>query len=143
MADPSKTNDETIDHSKLVEVPQPPEHLFGLLGNLPDIDPSFPNRSFWHLMDLYGPIFKMRLGVTIYTVGNQELANEVFDQDRFIKVPGKALVEIRALTGDGLFTAFIEEKNWWKAHRLLIPAFGPLGIRKMFDNMLDISSQMV
>ena len=121
MADQSKSNDssapdataEKIDHSKLADVPQPPEHFFGLLGNIPDIDPSFPVRSLWHLMDLYGPIFKFRIGpVTTYMVGTQEIANEVFDQERFIKVPNTTLQEIRALTGDGLFTAFITEKNW-------------------------------
>lgn len=94
-------------------------------------------------MDLYGPIFQVNLGGPRIMVGNQELANEVFDQDRFKKIPRGALVEIRALTGDGLFTAFLEEPNWGKAHRLLIPAFGPLGLRKLFDGMLDIGSQMV
>jgi cytochrome P450 / NADPH-cytochrome P450 reductase len=55
-------------------------------------------------------------------VGSQELATEVFDNDRFIKVPSGPLVELRALLGDGLFTAFLTEMNWWTAHRLLMPA---------------------
>ena len=103
------------------EIPQPPQKLFGLLGNLPDVDPSFGARSLWNLMDLYGPIFKLKLGNDKLFVGSQELVNEICDQDKFAKVPNGALVEVRALTGDGLFTAFKEEKNWWKAHRLLIP----------------------
>ena len=77
---------------------------------------------------------KLNLGGPRILVGSQKLVNEVCDQDRFMKIPTKVLQEIRALTGDGLFTAFIEEKNWGIAHRLLIPAFGPLGLRKMFDS---------
>ena len=33
---------------------------------------------------------------------------------------------IRDFAGDGLFTAKTEEPNWAKAHRLLMPAFGPI-----------------
>ena len=29
------------------------------------------------------------------------------------------------------------------AHRLLMPVFGPMGIRKMFDDMMDVSTQML
>lgn len=35
-----------------------------------------------------------------------------------------------------------DEPNWGKAHRVLIPAFGPLSIRGMFDEMHDISTQL-
>ena len=112
-----------IDESKLESIPQPPQHMFGLLGNLPDIEAGFQSRSFWHLMDLYGPIYKLNLGTGKDTilVGSQPLANEVFDQERFVKIPTRNLYELRALLGDGLFTAFPEEENWWIAHRLLVP----------------------
>lgn len=39
--------------------------------------------------------------------------------------------------------AYNSEPNWEKAHRILIPAFGPLSIRGMFDEMYDIASQLV
>lgn len=35
-----------------------------------------------------------------------------------------------------------DEPNWGKAHRVLIPAFGPLSIRGMFDEMHDIATQL-
>ena len=35
------------------------------------------------------------------------------------------------------------EHNWEVAHRVLVPAFGPLNIRSMFDDMKDIASQLV
>lgn len=43
----------------------------------------------------------------------------------------------------GLFTSYPDEEEWWMAHRILIPAFGPIPIRKMFPQMMDIVSQMV
>ncbi|KAF2720304.1 cytochrome P450 [Polychaeton citri CBS 116435] len=124
-------------------IPQPPTHLFGLLGNFPDMDPSFPVRGFWKLTELYGPIYKLALDKEQVVIATQQYMHEICDPDRFEKIPPRAQQEIRALTGDGLFTAFPTEQNWHVAHRMLIPAFGPLGIRKMFDEMLDITSQMV
>ena len=113
-------------------------------------DPDFPSRGIQRLADLYGEIYQVDLGRRVIIVSSQALINEVSDQNRFHKDIGRVLEEVRALTGDGLFTSAHEdgyslkrEPNWWKAHRLLVPAFGPLGLRKMFDDMLDISSQMV
>lgn len=41
-----------------------------------------------------------------------------------------------------MFQAHDDEPNWGKAHRVLIPAFGPLSIRGMFDEMHDIATQL-
>jgi cytochrome P450 len=43
----------------------------------------------------------------------------------------------------GLFTAHGDEANWALAHRILMPAFGPLSIRNMLPGMIDIASQLV
>lgn len=130
-----------------VPIPQPPPSR--LLGNIPDMDPNFPSRAFQHLADLYGEIYQLQLASRTIVLSSRKLINEACDQDRFHKEIGRTLQEVRALTGDGLFTSAHEngplmkkEANWWKAHRLLVPAFGPLGLRKMFDDMLDISAQM-
>jgi len=40
------------------DIPQP--RALPLLGNLPDIDPINPVRSFEHLATKYGPIFKLK-----------------------------------------------------------------------------------
>ncbi|OCK76470.1 bifunctional P-450/NADPH-P450 reductase [Lepidopterella palustris CBS 459.81] len=70
--------------------------------------------------------------------------NEVSDETRFSKIVAAALREVRNGVHDGLFTAYgPEEKNWGMAHRILIPAFGPLSIRGMFDEMHDIATQLV
>jgi cytochrome P450/NADPH-cytochrome P450 reductase len=49
---------------------------------------------------------------------------------------------VREGVHDGLFTAHSDEPNWGKAHRVLVPAFGPLPIRDMFDEMEDIAKQL-
>ena len=87
-----------------------------MLGNLPDMDLAFPQRTYWHFMELYGPIYQLSLDQKMIYVGSQELAAQVYDDERFIKVPTRALVELRALLGDGLFTSYIEEENWWIAN---------------------------
>jgi cytochrome P450/NADPH-cytochrome P450 reductase len=128
----------------LAIIPQPPEYLFGLLGNIPDMDPSFPLRGLLRMAKIYGPIYKVRLiKRDLVVVSNYHYAKEAFDQSRFEKVINPVLEQVRDFLGDGLFTAYPEEENWGKAHRILIPAFGPLAIRKMFSKMLDISLQMI
>jgi cytochrome P450/NADPH-cytochrome P450 reductase len=125
-------------------IPQPPVHLFGLLGNLPDLEPSFPAQAFWHLQELYGPIVKLQLQNTnLIILSSQEFINEASDQDRFEKNIGGVLQEVRGFLKDGLFTAYPDEENWSIAHRTLMPVFGPIGVRKMFPEMLDIASQLI
>lgn len=54
------------------------------------------------------------------------------------------LRQVRNGIHDGLFTATgPEEPNWGIAHRVLMPALGPLAIRGMFNEMHDIASQLV
>lgn len=130
-------------NTQLEAIPQPPQHLFGLLGNFPDMDPSFPFKEIWRFLQIYGPIVKLNLDEERVFIGSQELVNEVCDQSRFQKAHLNVLNEVRDLLADGLFSARNEEPNWGKAHRLLVPAFGPIGIRKMWGGMQDIASQMI
>ncbi len=115
-----------------------------ILGNLFDVDGGAPIQSLMPLAAQYGPIFKITiLGYTMIWLSSQELVSEVCDETRFSKQVHNSLLELRALAGDGLFTAFGTEPNWGLAHRLLMPAFGPLGVRGMFGRMLDIAEQMM
>jgi cytochrome P450/NADPH-cytochrome P450 reductase len=70
------------------------------------------------------------------------MINEVCDEKRFKKTLKSVLGVVREGVHDGLFTAFEDEPNWGKAHRILIPAFGPLSIRNMFPEMHDIATQL-
>lgn len=61
---------------------------------------------------------------------------------RFTKKISEGLEQTRNGLHDGLFTAYSDEPNWGIAHRILIPAFGPLSIRNMFDDMHDMATQL-
>ncbi|GMF67570.1 unnamed protein product [Aspergillus oryzae] len=76
-------------------------------------------------------------------ISSHELAAEVFDEERFTKKIMAGLSELRHGIHDGLFTAHMGEENWEIAHRVLMPAFGPLNIQNMFDEMHDIATQLV
>lgn len=122
-------------------VPQPP--LRPIVGNIGELESDAPIQSMMRLARTYGPIYKLTiLGKDMYVVSSQELVDELSDETRFGKRIHGPLKEIRAFAGDGLFTAYNSEPNWAKAHRLLMPAFGPLGVRSMFDRMVDIANQM-
>ncbi len=123
-------------------IPQPrPDPL---LKNLKDLDPERPVQSLMRLARLYGPIFRLQLpGREMLVVSSQALVDELCDEQRFDKKVHAPLENIRTFAGDGLFTAYTHEPNWAKAHRILMPAFGPAAMREMFDSMLDIAEQML
>ncbi|KAJ5930303.1 Oxidoreductase FAD/NAD(P)-binding [Penicillium verhagenii] len=128
------------------EVPIPGPKGVPLLGNIYDIEAEVPMKSIELMADNYGPIYRLTtFGSPRVFVSSHELVNEVCDEERFAKAVTGGLKEIRNGTHDGLFTADVpgEDTNWGAAHRVLVPAFGPLAIRGMFDDMYDIASQLV
>ncbi|RAK95081.1 bifunctional cytochrome P450/NADPH--P450 reductase [Aspergillus ibericus CBS 121593] len=131
--------------SEVQPVPIPGPKGVPLLGNIYDVEQEQPTRSFEQLVDQYGPIFRLNIyGQSRVFVSSQELANEVCNEERFAKNVDGGLDQVRHLTHDGLFTAkYPGEENWALAHRILVPAFGPLSIRAMFDEMHDIATQLV
>ena len=123
-------------------IPQPKTDPF--IGNLRSVDGEAPIQGFMRLAQTYGPIYQLDFfGAPLIVVSSQALVDELSDEKRFDKRISGALKNIRDFAGDGLFTAKTDEPNWAIAHRLLMPAFGPIGIRGMFDRMLDIAEQMV
>lgn len=69
-------------------------------------------------------------------ISTYELVDEICDEERFTKVVTAGLREIRNGVQDGLFTAdYPGEDNWAIAHRVLVPAFGPLMIRAMYEGV--------
>ena len=131
--------------SQLLEaatIPQPkPDPI---LGNIKDLDPKAPIQSFIRLARTYGPIYRLRLpGGDMILIGSQALVDELSDEKRFEKAVNPTLENIRDFAGDGLFTAHGDEANWAKAHRILMPVFGPAAMRDMFDGMLDIADQLL
>ena len=119
-------------------IPQPP--MKPIIGNLTELDADAPVQGLMALARIYGPYFKLQVfDRTVHVASSQALVNELCDESRFNKRVHPPLEEIRAFAKDGLFTAYSEEPNWAKAHRILMPAFGPIGVRSMFDQMLDIA----
>jgi cytochrome P450/NADPH-cytochrome P450 reductase len=127
---------------ELAPIPQPkPDPV---LGNIKDLDPKATVQSLSRLALTYGPIYRLSLpGGDVIFVSSQELVDEVSDETRFEKGENQALENLREFAGDGLVTAHSDEANWGKAHRILMPAFGPAAMRDMFDGMHDIADQLL
>ena len=123
------------------KIPQPKQ--IPILGNTHLLSSDEPVQSLQAMAADFGEIYRLNLaGTDLIVVSSQRLVNELCDEARFEKKLHRSLQEIRAFAGDALFTAETEEPNWQKAHRILMPVFGPVAIRDMFDGMLDIASQM-
>ncbi|MBP2478830.1 cytochrome P450/NADPH-cytochrome P450 reductase [Crossiella equi] len=91
-----------------------------------------------------GPIFTRKFfNSEVVFVSGADLVAELADEDRFAKHVGAALVTIRGLTGDGLFTAFNDEPNWAKAHDILLPAFAMSSMRTYHPTMLDVARKLI
>lgn len=105
-----------------------------LIGNLLDLQDEVPLRAIEKLSDIYGPIYKVTvLGEQRIFVAGFDLFNELCDETRFWKVTQKALQNNNGVA-TGLFTSPSEKDfDWGQAHRILMPAFGPIAIESMFD----------
>ncbi|KJZ78080.1 hypothetical protein HIM_02717 [Hirsutella minnesotensis 3608] len=126
--------------AEVIPIPEPPG--LPLIGNLGEFTTS-PLQDILRLSDTYGAIFRLHLGTRPVVIATtNELVNELCDEKRFRKSLGSVLRIVREGVHDGLFTAHDDEPNWNRAHRILIPAFGPLSIRGMFGEMHDIASQL-
>ncbi|KAI0844915.1 bifunctional P-450:NADPH-P450 reductase [Daldinia vernicosa] len=124
-----------------VPIPEPPQLPF--FGYVTGVDPENTLISFARISEKYGEIFRARVpGASLVFLSTHALVDEVCDEKRFQKKPNDVLTQLRAGLHDGLFTATNDEPNWGIAHRVLMPAFGPKGIRDMFDEMKDIGSQL-
>ncbi|MDQ1095233.1 MULTISPECIES: bifunctional cytochrome P450/NADPH--P450 reductase [Chryseobacterium] len=124
------------------QIPQP--KVYPIVKNVLELDTESPVQSLMRLADTYGGIYKFQVGnMTSVVISDPDLVNEVCDESRFDKKVHKPLEKIRDFGGDGLFTAYTEEENWGKAHRILVPAFGPAAVKTMFPQMLDIAEQLL
>ncbi|MEW9548446.1 bifunctional cytochrome P450/NADPH--P450 reductase [Nonomuraea sp. NPDC050783] len=127
-----------------VEIPGP--KALPLLGNLADVlttsaETSVDFAEEYH--SRYGAIFALTVaGERMIFASSYELVAEMCSSPLWAKSVHAALEEVRAFGGDGLFTAYNHEPNWAIAHRLLMPAFGPVAMKDYFPAMLDIAEQL-
>lgn len=122
----------------------PQDHPLPLIGNLLELNlKEGMIANLEKLAAKHGEIYRLNLPAnSLIIASSHRIINELCDEKRFKKTLLPPLEIIRDFAKDGLFTAYNEEPNWIKAHRILTPAFGPMSIRGMFPQMLDIAEQL-
>lgn len=132
-----------MDNNMEPQIPQP--KTYGPLGNLPLLNVEQPIQSLLKLSYEFGPIFRNVLpgGKSNVYISSEELVAEVCDESRFDKRIWTPLKNVRAFTGDGLFTSETDEPNWHKAHNILIPSFSQRAMQGYHNMMVDIAVQLV
>jgi cytochrome P450/NADPH-cytochrome P450 reductase len=128
--------------NRLSPIPQPPTKP--VVGNMLSLDSSAPVQNLARLAKELGPIFWLdMMGAPIVVVSGHDLIEELSDEKRFDKVVRGALRRVRAVGGDGLFTADTSEPNWRKAHNILLQPFGHRAMQSYHPSMVDIADQLV
>ena len=95
-----------------------------VLGRRLSYDPDAPSQSAIENAARLGPIFELKaFGVRYVVAAGADVVTDLNDESRFCKHIGPEIEALRILGGDGLFTAYNDEPNWHKAHKLLMPAF--------------------
>jgi cytochrome P450 / NADPH-cytochrome P450 reductase len=128
--------------NRLSPIPQPPTKP--VVGNMLSLDSSAPVQNLARLAKELGPIFWLdMMGAPIVIVSGHDLVEELSDEKRFDKAVRGPLRRVRAVGGDGLFTADTSEPNWSKAHNILLQPFGNRAMQSYHPSMVDIAEQLV
>ncbi|PES61577.1 NADPH--cytochrome reductase [Bacillus cereus] len=116
----------------------------GDFGDLSLFNKEKPLQSILKISDQMGEFFKFQTHsrVTHY-VSSQRLVKEVCDESRFDKNLSQQLKNVRSFAGDGLFTGWSHEKNWKKAHNILLPSFSQQAMKGYHTMMVDIAVQLI
>jgi cytochrome P450/NADPH-cytochrome P450 reductase len=123
-------------------IPGPPGKP--VIGNLLDLESGAAVQAVNRMGGEYRPIFRLEiLNREAVFVSGFALADELCDTQRFDKKLGAGLQQVRAYTGDGLFTAETDDPNWRKAHSILMPAFSQEAMRDYLPMMVDLARQLV
>src|SRR6266516_1131221 len=127
---------------KLSPIPHPPKKP--VVGNMLSLDPNAPVQHLVRLTKELGPIFWLdMMGAPLVIVSGHDLIDELSDEKRFDKAVRGSLRRVRAVAGDGLFTADTSEPNWSKAHNILLQPFGNRAMQSYHPSMVDIAEQLV
>src|ERR1700742_2388828 len=128
--------------NRLSPIPQPPTKP--VVGNMLSLDSSAPVQHLVKLSKELGPIFWLdMMGAPIVIVSGHDLVEELSDEKRFDKAVRGSLRRVRAVGGDGLFTADTKEPNWSKAHNILMQPFVNRAMQSYHPSMVDIAEQLV
>jgi cytochrome P450/NADPH-cytochrome P450 reductase len=128
--------------NRLSPIPHPPTRP--VVGNMLSLDSSAPVQHLVRLSRELGPIFWLdMMGAPLVIVSGHDLVDELSDEKRFDKAVRGSLRRVRAVGGDGLFTADTEDPNWSKAHNILLQPFGSRAMQSYHPSMVDIAEQLV
>jgi cytochrome P450 / NADPH-cytochrome P450 reductase len=128
--------------NRLSPIPQPPTRP--VVGNMLSLDSTAPVQNLAQLARELGPIFWLdMMGAPLVIVSGHDLVDELSDEKRFDKTVRGPLRRVRAIGGDGLFTADTDEPNWSKAHNILLQPFGNRAMQSYHPSMVDIAEQLV
>ncbi|MGW0515805.1 bifunctional cytochrome P450/NADPH--P450 reductase [Crossiella sp. NPDC003009] len=125
--------------------PVPQRPALPLVGHAFDI-PSGVDGLYYLMKQAteLGPLFKLRVfGNEINFASGLDLVTELADESRFRKNVHDTIVILRAIGGDGLFTAFNHEPNWRKAHDVLMPAFSLGAMRGYHATMRHVARELI
>src|SRR6201996_3047306 len=128
--------------NRLSPIPHPPTKP--VVGNMLSLDSSAPVQNLARLAKELGPIYWLdMMGAPIVIVSGHDLVDELSDEKRFARAWRGPLRRVRAIAGDGLFTADTTEPNWGKAHNILLQPFGNRAMQSYHPSMVDIAEQLV
>jgi cytochrome P450/NADPH-cytochrome P450 reductase len=128
--------------NRLSPIPHPPTKP--VVGNMLSLDSSAPTQNLARLAKELGPIYWLdMMGTPLVVVSGPDLVDELSDEKRFDKAVKGSLRRVRAVAGDGLFTAHTNEPNWSKAHNILMQPFGNRAMQSYHPSMVDVAEQLV
>ena len=128
--------------NRLDPIPHPPKKP--VVGNMLSVDSGAPIQHMTRMAKELGPIFWLdMMGTPFVVVSGHDLVDELSDEKRFDKAVKGSLRRVRAVAGDGLFTAYTNEPNWSKAHNILMQPFGSRAMQSYHPSMVDIADQLV
>lgn len=127
----------------LVPLPHPSGRL-PLLGDVLKLNPKTPVQGEMRIAQELGSIFEIKIVRDHLTVvAGADIAEEVFDEERFAKAIFPPLTSVRKIAKDGLFTAYNSEPNWSKAHNIIGPAFSQASMRTYHDTMTECVNDLI
>src|SRR5437762_9561799 len=128
--------------NRLSPIPHPPTKP--VVGNMLSLDSTAPVQNLARLAKESGPIFWLdMMGAPLVVVSGHDLVNELSEEKRFDMSVRGPLRRVRAIAGDGLFTADTTEPNWSRAHNILLQPFGNRAMQSYHPSMVDIAEQLV
>ncbi|MGW4489783.1 cytochrome P450 [Amycolatopsis sp. NPDC004368] len=123
-------------------IPHRPGRL-PVIGDLIGSNPRTPLQDTLRVGQQVGPVFTRKFfGFEIVFAGGVDVVTQLNDETKFGKHVGLGIANLRALAGDGLFTAHTNEPNWRLAHDILQPAFSAEAMRRYHPVMLEVAHEL-